>query len=204
MSRKHYEAQSSVGLPYRYLEQQRAIDRIAAKLGVVAFYPDYHRDKGDKNTVLLYTKEDEMHNREVDRQSRDYVVYTRSEAQDRPYHIDDKYIYHDHFWSFENSDKNGHMDYGFGNYGKLDLRGPDWYAALEESILRAYQAKTQPAEPEEEEPEEQEYHVKVTTVTHLYITAKSGDEAIEKACGEAWEHDADEIDGEIIEEENEE
>lgn len=61
----------------RYTQQQKALDEIATKLGVVAYRPDYHGWTGDKNTVLFYLKEDERHNRKVDRQP---VRYSRSEA----------------------------------------------------------------------------------------------------------------------------
>ena len=63
-----------------YIEQQRALDEIAGKLGVVAYRPDYHRKDRDKNTVLFYTREDEEHNRLVDKQ---LTRYTASEAADR-------------------------------------------------------------------------------------------------------------------------
>lgn len=53
---------------YQYSLQQDALDAIAAKVGVVAFRPNYHGGEGDKNTVLFYTKEDALYNLEVDRQ----------------------------------------------------------------------------------------------------------------------------------------
>lgn len=43
--------------------------------------------------------------------------------------------------------------------------------------------------------------VKVTTVHTLEVEAENEDKATEKACGIAWEHDADSIDGEIVKEE---
>lgn len=43
--------------------------------------------------------------------------------------------------------------------------------------------------------------VKVTTVHTLEVEAENEDEATEKACGMAWEYDADSIDGEIVKEE---
>ena len=59
-----------------YTQQQKTLDEIAEKLGVVAYRPSYHGAERDKNTVLFYLKEDEEHNREVDRQP---VRYSRSE-----------------------------------------------------------------------------------------------------------------------------
>ncbi len=48
-----------------------------------------------------------------------------------------------------------------------------------------------------------EYTVKVTAITTLTVEAESEDEATDKACGMAWEYDADEINGEIVKEDNE-
>lgn len=127
-----------------YIEQQRALDEIAGKLGVVAYRPDYHRKDRDKNTVLFYTREDEEHNRIVDKQP---TRYTASEAADRRKYnrveIPPEFVYRNSFWSFENSDANGILDYRFANYGKLDLRGIRWRDVLEGHIRLAYAKKMQ-------------------------------------------------------------
>ena len=81
----------------RYTQQQKTLDEIADKLGVVAYRPNYHWAEGDKNTVLLYLKEDEAHNRKVDRQP---VRYSRSEAKDRGLDVNSECVYRDHFWAF--------------------------------------------------------------------------------------------------------
>lgn len=118
---------------WRYKEQQKFLNEVAERLGVVCYRPNYHGKKGDKNTVLFYTKEDEAHNCKVDRQ---VVQYSRSEAQDR--HItDESCIYRDHFWWFENSDRNGVYDYNFGNFGKLDLQSDRWKEVIEGDIRLA-------------------------------------------------------------------
>lgn len=115
---------------WQYDEQQEFFDEVADRLGVVCYRPTYHGKDGDKNTALFYTKEDEAHNRKVDKQ---IVQYSRSEAQDR--HItDESCIYRDHFWSFENSDRNGRYDCDFGNFGQLDLRRNNWRDVLEGAI----------------------------------------------------------------------
>mgnify|MGYP001082161599 FL=1 len=44
-----------------------------------------------------------------------------------------------------------------------------------------------------------EFTVKVTTITTLTVEAATEDEAIDKACEMAWEYDADEKTGEILE-----
>lgn len=128
----------------RYNEQQQWLDLIAAKLGVVCYRPDYHADDRDANTVMFYTKADAEHNRKVDRQP---TRYTRSEAADRKKYsgieIPDEYVWRDYFWSFENTDVNGHLDYGFGNHGKLDLRGSNWRDVQEGSIRFAFAKKQQ-------------------------------------------------------------
>lgn len=44
-----------------------------------------------------------------------------------------------------------------------------------------------------------EFTVKVTSITTLDVEAESENEAIDKACEMAWEYDADEKTGEILE-----
>lgn len=123
-----------------YTQQQKTLDEIAEKLGVVAYRPSYHGAERDKNTVLFYLKEDEEHNHEVDRQP---VRYSRSEAKDRGVNVNSECVYRDHFWSFENSDANGQLDMGWANNGKLNLRSLDWKTKLEGSITFALARKTQ-------------------------------------------------------------
>lgn len=123
-----------------YTQQQKTLDEIAEKLGVVAYRPSYHGAERDKNTVLFYLKEDEEHNREVDRQP---VRYSRSEAKDRGVNVNSECVYRDHFWSFENSDANGQLDMGWANNGKLNLRSLDWKTRLEGSITFAFARKMQ-------------------------------------------------------------
>lgn len=127
-----------------YEQQQRFLNEIAEKFGVVCFRPDYHGEKGDKNTVLFYTKEDDAHNRLVDKQK---ARYTAGEAADqRKYHhakIPPECVYRNHFWSFENSDANGAFSYDFSNFGKLDLRTSRWKEVLEGSIWLALARKYQ-------------------------------------------------------------
>ncbi len=123
-----------------YTQQQKTLDEIADKLGVVAYRPNYHGAEGDKNTVLFYLKEDEAHNRKVDRQP---VRYSRSEAKDRGVNVNSECVYRDHFWSFENSDANGQLDMGWANNGKLNLRSLDWKTKLEGSITFAFARKMQ-------------------------------------------------------------
>ena len=123
-----------------YTQQQKTIDEIARELGVVTYRPDYHGKDGDKNTVLLYLKRDEEHNRKVDRQP---VRYSRSEAQDLKMDGYGDCVYRDHFWSFENSDTNGMRDMRFANFGKIDLRGIRWKTVLEGHIRYALARKLQ-------------------------------------------------------------
>lgn len=46
-------------LDNRYMEQQTAIKEVCKELNLVAFYPNYHADKRDCNTVIVYTKNDD-------------------------------------------------------------------------------------------------------------------------------------------------
>ena len=48
-----------------------------------------------------------------------------------------------------------------------------------------------------------EFTVEVTSVTTVTVEAENEDEAIDKACEIAWEYDADEINGKILEEDKE-
>jgi len=123
----------------RYKYQQEFIDLLGTKLGFVVYRPDYHRKKGDKNTVLLYTHEDAAYNIKVDRQP---TRYSRSEAIDRYIPLDSGYVYRDYFWWFENSDANGHFSYDWANFGKLDLRYQlRWQDVLEGEIRIAFAKK---------------------------------------------------------------
>lgn len=131
-------------MDWRYDLQQRTIDEIALRLGVVAYRPEYHGKDRDKNTVLFYLKEDSDHNLKVDREQ---FHYTRSEAHDlmkyRKVEISDRYIWRDPFWWFENSDANGLLDYGFANHGKLNLRTDRWKDVLEGHVRLALAKKIQ-------------------------------------------------------------
>lgn len=111
----------------RYTQQQKAIDEIVNRLGIVAFRPEYHGKEGDKNTVLFYTKADNAKCRELDGAGVpcDAPGYPRQ------------------FWSFENSDQNGRFDYGAANNGKLDLRTLKWKERLEGHIRFALARKRQ-------------------------------------------------------------
>lgn len=128
----------------RYTEQTEALNEIAAKLGVVAYRPDYHGSRGDKNTVMFYTPEDEKHNRLVDRQP---THYSRGEAADLRKRggseIPDQYIYRDSLWNFENSDANGFFSMSYANHGKINLWCADWREQVEGHIRLALARKRQ-------------------------------------------------------------
>lgn len=69
--------------------------------------------------------------------------------------------------------------------GYLEYREP-----LDDEAARRYELK--PAELKK-------FLVEVTSVHTLEVEAENEDEAIEMACRMAWEYDADEIDGKILE-----
>lgn len=128
---------------YRYREQQTLFNQLAVQHGFYTYRPDYHAQPRDANTVLFYMTQDEKHNRMVDREP---ISYTRSEAAYRKeagLHIDDKYIYRDPFFSFENTDANGMYDTAFGNHGTIDLRGSDWATVLTGAVLLPFVRKEQ-------------------------------------------------------------
>lgn len=128
---------------FRYREQQEFINSLAAKHGITVSRPDYHAKPRDCNTVLFYLPEDEAHNRMVDKEP---TRFTRCEAADKirsGVHIDSKCVYRDAFFAFENSDANGHLDFGFANHGTIDLRDIDWRVRLEGAVMLAYATKKQ-------------------------------------------------------------
>lgn len=138
-----------------YTRQQKALNDIARELGVVAFRPDYHGKRGDKNTVLFYTGEAHLHNKKVDRlvARMDCRAYSRAEAADRPYAISDDQVYDDYFFAFENTDVNGNLSYDFANRGALDLRPLNEREVLKNAInkaLEAHRMQTAKAAPAED------------------------------------------------------
>lgn len=70
-------------------------------------------------------------------------------------------------------------------WGYLEYREP-----LDDEAARRYELK--PAELKK-------FLVEVTSVHTLEVEVENEDEAIEMACRMAWEYDADEIDGKILE-----
>lgn len=76
------------------------------------------------------------------------------------------------------------------SWGYLEYREP-----LDDDAIEHYELK--PASLKK-------FVVKVTTVHTLEVEAENEDKATEKACGMAWEYDADEINGEVICEDDDE
>lgn len=123
----------------KYMEQQELIDKVAAELGCIVVRISSHAHNNVPQTVLLYLKDDARHNIEVDMEP---TRYSRQEAaefkQATGKQIDQKYIYRDHLWFFQNTDSNGLYNPNFANLGKLDLRGDHWNSVIEGSIKLAY------------------------------------------------------------------
>lgn len=116
---------------YRYNAQMNTLRKVADELGVVMYMPNYHRDKGDKNTVLFYLKEDHDYNERVDKEYPNLSQSTRDE------------MYRHYFWSFSNTDRNGELSYDFANHGRLDLRGTDYAMRLTSAVELAYYRRLQ-------------------------------------------------------------
>lgn len=124
----------------RYCLQMICIQHVVSELDAVPYFPSYHGKRGDKNTILLYTKEDEAHNREVDKMD----VHYSSKEEAALYHCyQEKYYYRPYFWSFQNDDANGMFTYDFANHGTLDLRGSEWRHVIRGSIRMAFYNKKQ-------------------------------------------------------------
>ena len=128
---------------YRYSEQQQYLRELASEFGVVYFRPNYHGAAGDKNTVMFYTPENHAHNEEVDRRcAKDGWNAYSSQDEARLYGCENPdYFYFQAFWSFENSDINGHYDLDFANFGKIDLRGLHWKKNLRAAFIAALPQK---------------------------------------------------------------
>lgn len=116
--------------PAAYKWQQNLFDRLAAEHGFVCFRPDYHGKNGDANTVLFYTKED-------------HAVNEQLEKAGVPYMVGNDKNYKKPFFTFENTDANGFLNYEFGNHGKLDLRGVRAEDTLKGAVLLALAEKRQ-------------------------------------------------------------
>lgn len=97
----------------RYKKQQETLNAVASKLGLVVFRPNYHAQDNDCNTVMLYAKEDDTFNRQLEREG--------------------GWNFHPPIWTFENTDVNGRFSLDFANRGRLDFRGLN----REEDVLMA-------------------------------------------------------------------
>lgn len=91
-------------LDHKYKIQQQAIKDTCKELNLIAYYPSYHADKTDKNTVIIYTKEGHKYNESLPDNA------SVNEEKGR-------------VCEFENTDINGNFDTNFMNYGKMDFRG---------------------------------------------------------------------------------
>ncbi|MDF2950569.1 MAG: hypothetical protein K0S18_152 [Anaerocolumna sp.] len=94
----------TTNLDLNYKKQQQVIKEICNELNLVVFYPDYHADKKDNNTVMIYTHESNEYNNKLPKdanndQYKDYVCF------------------------LENTDLNGMFSLSYMNHGKIDLRG---------------------------------------------------------------------------------
>lgn len=116
---------------YRYNAEMNVLRKVADELGVVMYFPNYHRAKGDKNTVLFYFKEDHDYNERVDKEYPGLSQSTRDE------------MYRHYFWSFSNTDRNGELSYDYANHGSIDLLCLDWRKRLTSAVELAYYRRLQ-------------------------------------------------------------
>lgn len=116
---------------YRYNAQMNVLRKVSNELGVVMYMPNYHRHKGDKNTVLFYLKEDHAYNERVDKKYSELSQSTRNE------------MYRHYFWSFSNTDRNDELSYDYANHGSIDLRELDYAIRLTSAVELAYYRRLQ-------------------------------------------------------------
>lgn len=87
----------------RYVRQQKIIKEVCESMNLVVYYPNYHADKRDNNTVIIYTKEGNEYNNNIPKWAS----------------VDDE---KGRVCSLENSDVNGMFDLNWMNHGKIDMR----------------------------------------------------------------------------------
>lgn len=120
----------------RYKLQQDALNRIADRLGVIAWYPAYHADPMEKNPVLLYQQETYAHNQELSKDPTfdNFMMF---------YHQPEQDLFQKPFLLFENTDSSGAMTYDFACDGQVDLRSENCEDALFTHIQQALTAYLQ-------------------------------------------------------------
>lgn len=121
---------------YRYQNLMRLIFQLAKENGLVVFFPDYHWQEGDPNTVLLYTPDDAEYNHQMDVDSIKNGMYVTEEMYRRP------------VWTFQSTDQNGLFSYEFANFGALDLRIGKAEQSIREAIKTAIDVRKNKEEEE--------------------------------------------------------
>lgn len=95
----------------RYMKQQEAIKEVCRDLNLIVYYPNYHADKKDNNTVIIYTKEGHEFNEKLSKWAS----------------VDDE---KGRVCCLENTNSNGMFDLNWMNHGKINMR----YANEKEQI----------------------------------------------------------------------
>lgn len=107
----------------RYAEQQKIINEICEKRGLVAFRPNYHAVTNDCNTVMIYSKAAHDHNQSLEKE------YRQKYGAEPPLSLYKPFI-----CFLENTDVNGIFSYDFMNRGTIDLRGLYFAEEIEKHI----------------------------------------------------------------------
>lgn len=107
----------------RYAEQQKAINEICEKRGLVAFRPNYHAVANDCNTVLIYSKAAHDYNQNLEKEYR--------QKYGAEPHLS---LYKPFICFIDNTDANGGFSYDFMNRGTIDLRGLHFAEKIEKYI----------------------------------------------------------------------
>jgi len=115
------------------LEQQRtALAEIAAKLNVAVTQMEHQEKLDARNTALFYLKEDYEYNQKADQRSSPQSIPVLMEGG--ALKTVRGYVRCVPFWTFENSDANGHVSCDFANHSQIDLRDSRWKEVLEGHI----------------------------------------------------------------------
>lgn len=116
MERKYNRNETKI-MDSKYVKQQNAIRKICRDLNLVVYYPNYHADKKDNNTVIIYTKEGHEYNE---------TLSSYASVNDEKGRV----------CTFENTDVNGMFDMNWMNHGSIDMRGINSEEKIEEFIKK--------------------------------------------------------------------
>lgn len=110
----------NVTLNIKYVRQQEAVKEVCKELNLVVFYPNYHGDKQDDNTVMIYTKEAHEYNKTL-------PDWTNTNQ------------YKPSVCFLENTDITGNFSLDWLKRGRIDCRGLDEKQRIKDYIIKCFE-----------------------------------------------------------------